>query len=157
MCLKIQYIGNKIYTCPTESGRAVRFLPTSKKDARGPPARNPRDVLNGILWILHGSFFSIVWTLFSRSLSRSICPLARLPAWDTDDSLIRKWFPIVFMNRFFLAGGDWVHGLSSGKPMIQPSIQSGLPRRSLSEGWSILSNFDDTIESNSFNMKLVKF
>jgi hypothetical protein len=60
------------------------------------------------------------------------------------------------MNRFFLAAGDWVHGLSSAKPMNQPSILSGLPRRSFSEGWSILSNSNDTIESNSLNMKLIK-
>jgi hypothetical protein len=102
------------------------------------------------------SLFSIVWTFFCRSPSPSICPLARLPAWDTADSLIPKRFPIVLMNRSFLAAGDWVHELSSGKPMIQPTIQSALPRRSFSEGWSILSNSNDTIESNSFNVKLMK-
>jgi Phage integrase, N-terminal SAM-like domain len=32
-----------------------------------------------------------------------------------------------------------------------PTAQSGPPRRSFSEGWSILSNSNDTIESNSFS------
>lgn len=42
------------------------------------------------------SFFSMVRTFSFSILSSSICPLARLLAWDTADSLIPKWFPIDF-------------------------------------------------------------
>jgi hypothetical protein len=34
--------------------------------------------------------FSIVWTTFLSWLSKSICHLARLPAWGTADALIPK-------------------------------------------------------------------